>query len=116
MACKQNIILTPVFYGDTWDGLSNCSFSSNGSAFGSNLTSIRMFFKDYDGVTGLELTTANSNITIDNATAWEFTVNPITNMPLSVGMWFWSIETTDAESVRKTRVFGTLEILDHATR
>lgn len=116
MACNRNIILTPVIYGDTWDGLSECSFSSDGSAFAANLSSVRMFFKDSDGVAGLELSSANGDITITDSSAWEFDVDAITNMNLAVGVWFWSIETTDANSIRKTRISGTLEILDDATR
>jgi hypothetical protein len=37
-------------------------------------------------------------------------------MTLAPGNWYWSIETTDSESVIKTRVFGTLEITNDATR
>jgi hypothetical protein len=37
-------------------------------------------------------------------------------MTLAIGNWYWSIETTDSESVIKTRVFGTIEILNDATR
>lgn len=75
-----------------------------------------MFFKDSEGVTGLELTSANGDITITDASAWVFDVDAITNMNLAVGIWFWSIETTDANNIRKTRVSGTLEILDDATQ
>jgi hypothetical protein len=116
MACNRNIILTPVIYGDTWDGLSDISFTSDGTAFASELASVRMFFKDSEGTTGLELSSANSNITITSAASWEFDVDAITNMPLAAGTWFWSIETTDAQNVRKTRIGGTLEVLDDATR
>ena len=116
MACNRNIILTPVIYGDTWDGLSEVSFTSDGNAFASDLATVRMFFKDSDGVTGLELTSAAGDITITDASAWEFDVDAIENMPLGVGIWFWSIETTDVQDVRKTRIAGTLEILDDATR
>jgi len=116
MSCNRNINLTPVIYGDTWDGLSDISFTSDGTAFSSELSSVRMFFKDSDGATGLELTSAGGDIIITSASGWEFYVDAITNMPLAVGTWFWSIETTDAQNVRKTRIGGTLEILDDATR
>jgi hypothetical protein len=35
---------------------------------------------------------------------------------LAPGNWYWSIETTDSDDVIKTRVFGTLEIINDATR
>ena len=116
MSCNTNIPLTPLIYGDTWDGLSDISYESDGTAFASDLASVRMFFKDSDGVTGLELSSSNGDITINDASSWEFDVNAIENMPLAAGIWFWSIETTDVQNVRKTRIGGTLEILDDATR
>ena len=116
MTCNSTVILQPCVYLDTWDGLSNCSFSSDGTAFASSLTLVRMFFRDEENVVGLELSSANSTITIDNANSWDFTVAPVSPMTLAPGNWYWSIETTDSESVIKTRVFGTLEIINDATR
>lgn len=75
-----------------------------------------MFFRDENNVIGLELSSANSTITIDNANSWQFTIEPVSPMTLAPGNWYWSIETTDSESVIKTRVFGTLEITNDATR
>jgi hypothetical protein len=75
-----------------------------------------MFFRDEDNAVGLELTSANSTITISDAANWEFTVNPVTPMTLAVGNWYWSIETTDSANIVKTRVFGTIEITQDATQ
>ena len=75
-----------------------------------------MFFRDDDNAVGLELSSANSTITIDDAAAWEFTVNPVSPMTLAIGQWYWSIETTDSAGKIKTRVFGTFEILQDATQ
>ncbi len=75
-----------------------------------------MFFRDDDNNVGLELSSANSTITIDDANNWEFTVNPVSPMNLAIGQWYWSIETTDGDDNIKTRVFGTLEILRDATQ
>ena len=116
MSCNTNITLKPVVYKDTWDGLSEVSFTSDGTAFASELALVRMFFKDADGTVGLALTSANSTITITDAAAWEFSVNAVSPMLLAVGVWYWSIETTDDQDVIKTRVFGTIEILQDATQ
>jgi len=75
-----------------------------------------MFFRDENNQVGLELTSANGRITIDNAASWQFTINPVSPMNLAVGQWYWSIETTDSQSVIKTRVFGTFEVLQDATQ
>ena len=116
MSCNANVLLAPCVYKDTWDGLSNVSFSSDGSAFASSLALVRMFFRDENNVVGLELSSANNTITIDDANAWRFTVNPVSPMLLAVGNWYWSIETTDSAGVIKTRVFGTISILNDATQ
>jgi hypothetical protein len=116
MSCNTNITLSPVVYRDTWDGLSNCSFSSDGNAFTSNLSVVRMFFRDENGDVGLQLSSADSEIVIDDASNWEFTVNAVSPMTLSIGVWDWSIETKDAQNIVKTRIFGSLEILDDATQ
>jgi len=116
MSCPNNITLPPVVYKDTWSGLTNCSFSLDGRVFDDNLSSVRMFFKDEQGNVGLELTTANNKITIDDANAWQFTNNPVSPSLLAVGNWYWSIETTDSAGVIKTRVFGTISILNDATQ
>jgi hypothetical protein len=116
MACNGNLILKPCVYKDTWDGLSNCSFYSDGTAFADSLSLVRMFFRDDDNQVGLELSSANSTITIDDAANWEFTINPVSPMNLAIGQWYWSIETTDSNDVIKTRVFGTIEIIQDATQ
>jgi hypothetical protein len=64
----------------------------------------------------LELSSADAEITIDDAAAWEFTVEQVSPMTLSIGVWDWSIETKDAANIIKTRLFGSLEILDDATQ
>ena len=116
MSCNANLILQPCIYLDTWDGLSDISFTSDGTAFASSLSLVRMFFRDEENVVGLELSSSNSTITINNANSWQFTINPVSPMTLTAGQWFWSIETTDSANIVKTRVFGTIEILNDATR
>jgi hypothetical protein len=75
-----------------------------------------MFFRDEENQVGLELSSANSTITIDNANSWQVTINSVSPMTLAVGNWYWSIETTDSASIVKTRVFGTIEITQDATQ
>lgn len=116
MTCNSNLILKPCVYLDTWDGLPNCSFTSTGNAFASPLALVRMFFRDENNEVGLELSSANSRIVINNANSWQFTINPVSPMNLAIGQWYWSIETTDSQGIIKTRVFGTIEITRDATQ
>lgn len=108
------VTLTPCVYLDTWDGLSNCSFESDGTAFGSALSRVRMNFKDGDGVIGKQCDSENDTITITDQDAWEFDVIAF-QMILTPGVWQWSIETTDSEGDVKTRVTGTIQILSDPT-
>lgn len=115
MAAPSFITLSPVVTGDTWDGLTDCSFSSTGSAFGSTLSKVRMNFKQADGTTGLQLTTVGSGgIVIDDATAWEFTVSPVV-ITMAAGVWSFDIETTDSAGIIKTRLGGILTVVSTST-
>ena len=109
----DNITLEPVKYEDTWDGLV-VAMSSTGTAFAANLSSVQMFFRNSVGTIGMSLASP-SDITIDNAATWDFTVGEVLLMPLAIGVWSWSIKTTDAGGVGKTRLSGTIEIQDHPT-
>lgn len=110
-----NTTLAWGYYLDTWDGLTNCSMSSTGTAFANPLASVRMFWRDSDGAVGLQLTSAGGDITIDDAANWQYTVNPITQFPLAVGVWRWSIEFTDSAGRVKTYWAGTREIKSDPT-
>lgn len=116
MSSPAYITLSPVVYKDTWDGLTNCSFTSDGTAFASPLSTVRMHFRDADGVVGLQLTTPATGITITNAAAWQFTVNPISSITLTEGSWYWSIEATDIAGRIKTYVSGVLPVILDATQ
>ena len=106
-----NIPLLGVFRNDTWDGLSNCKFSSTGSAFASPLATVRMSFKDSAGAVQLLLTSATtSQIEITNASGWEFEVKSRV-LTMAEGQYSWGIETTDSAGVVKTRVVGSIPIL-----
>jgi len=114
MAKPAKVNLEPIVYRDTWGGLT-LSFASDGTAMDSNLSSVRMFFRDADGVTGLELTSADSEITITDANAWAFTVLPVNPLTLAIGNWYWSIETTNAFGIIKTYLAGTMKVINDAT-
>lgn len=115
MARPVHIELSPVVVNDTWPGLSECKFQSDGDAFSLNLSSIRMHFRDSDNVVVRQLTSTNGGITIESAANWQFTVNPITTLTFNADTYYWSIETTDANGTIKTYVTGTLEVLVDAT-
>jgi hypothetical protein len=114
MSAPATVALKPIVFGDSWDGLT-VSMTSDGTALDSDISAIRMFFKNDEGATGLELSNT-SGITITDANAWEFTVDSIARFPLAIGQWYWSIEITAADNNRKTRLAGSIEVLDDATQ
>jgi len=99
----------------TWDGLT-VSLSSDGTTFADPLASVKMVFK-LDGTTSLTLTSAGGDITIDDAAAWEFTVDPISRLTLTAGVHSWAIETTsDATPASvKDYMVGTLTVKADST-
>jgi len=115
MPAPAIINLSPCVYLDTWDGLTGCSFTSDGTAFASPLSRVRMYFMDANGSVGKQCDSEDETITITDAAAWEFDVAPFL-MQLAAGEWQWSIETTDSSGDVKTRVTGTIRILSDATQ
>lgn len=97
--------------GTTWDGLTECSMESDGTAFSDPLELIVMEFSDETGAVGLTLSSADDEITIDDADAWEFTVLPVESMDLVPGLWSWNIRTTDSASREKQYVSGIIQII-----
>jgi len=114
--------MTPAFFtlpdaktDKTWDGLT-ASLSSNGTTFADPLASVKMTFK-LAGVESLTLTSADSEITITDSAAWEFTVEPIERLTLAAGVHSWAIETTsDATPASIQDYFvGTLTVKADST-
>ena len=110
MSCDPSIQLANIKEGDSWSGLTH-TCSSTGTAFADTLADVTMVFKTPAGVAGLTLTN-DTDITIDDATAWSFTVEPILEFPLAVGLWLWSITCTDSAGVIKTRMSGTKRVTE----
>jgi len=99
----------------TWDGLT-ASLSSTGTTFDDNLSSVKMTFK-LAGVESLTLTSAASQITITDANAWQFYVNPISRLTLAAGVHSWAIETTSSAASPSVQDYmvGTITIKADST-
>ena len=99
----------------TWDGLTASLFST-GTTFDDNLASVKMTFK-LAGVESLTLTSAASQITITDANAWAFRVEPISRLTHAAGVHSWAIETTSSASPAsiKDYVIGTLTVKADST-
>lgn len=114
--------MTPAFFtlpeaktDKTWDGLT-VSLSSDGTTFDDSLASVKMTFK-LTGDESLTLTSAASQITITDANAWEFYVNPISRLTLSAGVHSWAVETTSSAASPSVQDYmvGTITIIADST-
>ncbi len=113
MSCdsaQASVTLTSVPDGATWNGLTQGSVTSEGTWTYDPLETVTMVFTDTDGNVGLTLSSETSDITIDDAAAWEFTVLPITPMTLAVGTWSWVLTFIDSAGIIKKWVVGTIRI------
>jgi hypothetical protein len=99
----------------TWDGMT-VSLSSTGTTFDEALASVKMTFK-LAGVESLTLTSAASQITINDAAAWDFTVEPISRLTLAAGVHSWAIETTSSASPASVQdyIVGTITVKADST-
>ena len=103
MSCNPTITHLPDCYtGDTWPGIPRYAVTASGTILADPLASARMFFVNQaTGAVGLQLTTT-SGITINNAAAWDLTVNAITPMTLAPGYYLASLELTDSAGIVRT--------------
>ena len=99
----------------TWDGMT-VSMSSTGTTFAESLASVKMTFK-LAGVESLTLTSAASQITINDAAAWDFTVEPISRLTLAAGVHSWAIETTSSASPASVKdyIVGVINVKADST-
>ena len=109
-----NITLPATFKNDTWDGLTWAitSVDAADTRFAAALSLVRFQLQDSDGTAALTLSSATSGeVTINTATgnAWSVTVDERV-LTLAAGIYSFGLEFTDADSVVKTHLAGTLEI------
>lgn len=99
--------------GKTWFGFT-ASASSTGSHFANPLASVVMVFK-LAGVEALRLTSADSEITITDAAAWNYRVEKVQALSLPVGIYSWEVETISTTGDRFGYFVGTLPVTNDGT-
>lgn len=98
--------------GNTWPGLS-ISFTSDGTTFDEYASVAKFRVVDKDGVEALSLTSP-VGVTIDDADAWEFIIDPITPLTIPAGVYAYAFEVTDNAGVIRTWLAGTWRIVEDA--
>lgn len=104
----------PIYAGDTWPGIPSISIRVNGAPPSDPVASAKLiFFKAEDGPSSPALTLQSpDDIHISNSGQWEMDIPPIV-LALPPGEWTFrfSTETSNEESVIRTWITGTLQIL-----
>jgi hypothetical protein len=108
----ESITLEPFTEGDHWEGIPAITILINDEPPASALSGVRIrFTKDVRTVEVVELTSADDQITIVDANAWELSIPEQAVPGLTAGKWRWNLETTNAAGVVKTYLEGTLLVL-----
>ena len=103
-----NYKLNRAIKGNTWPGL-NVTFSSDGTTFDDDVASAKFTVVDSGGTAVLSKT-SGSGITINDASAWDITVDAIPALSIDGGVYSWALEITDAGGVVRTWLAGTWTI------
>lgn len=114
MPCIGRYDLPHAYVGDTWDGVPQIQVEVNDDLPAASLAQVRL--KVVNPITKAVLVHFTSvdpapsgdtlGITISDAAAWKFVVNPISRITFAPGTYDFDLETTDAANVRKTYVTG----------
>jgi len=112
----ERYCLPSILTGDTFPGLTVDSITINGAAPTSALASVRMDFRTAPAATSADLSLSNgSGITIDDAANYGFTVDAF-DVALDPALYYFDIETTDADGTIRTYLKGTWQVSRDVTR
>lgn len=112
----QKYIIPKHKRGDTWDGISSITITSNNQPVVLTGAVIKMELReDIDAPVALTLSTTDNTIVVTDALQGTFTIPPILiNIPF--GKYFYDIQITFANGVVKTYIDGTWEITADITK
>lgn len=110
-ACSPNLgyTLADAIQGNTWVGISQLDFSSDGTTFDDAIASVKFTAVDSEGAEVLALTDG-SGITIVDADLWQIVVDPITPLTIDAGTYSYALEITDDGGTIRTWLAGTWKI------
>lgn len=103
--------------GDTFPGITELTVKVNGSAPANSLSSVRMDIRTAADATSATkaLTSAGGDITINDAAAWNITVEPFA-IDIAADNYVFDIEFTDSAGNVSTYVAGTWKVVQDVTR
>jgi len=103
--------------GDTFPGLTITEITVNNEAMSTTLASVRMDIRTKANASTATkaLTSAGGDITIDDAAAWGFTIEPFA-IDFAARDYVYDIETTDSGGTVRTYVYGKFRVKQDVTR
>ena len=96
--------------GDTWEGITVGPVEINEAAPSGAVDSCRMSFRSKSNKTLGQTLSSGTEITIDDADTWEFTVDPII-LTMEAGSYDYDFEVTDVTGVVRTIYKGTFNLI-----
>lgn len=112
-----NYDLPSCLAGDTFPGLNITSITISDAPLSTTLVSARFQLRarSANNPTAAFSADTDDGITIIDAAAWEFSVDPFL-ITLSPCTYYYDLETIDSSGVTRTYLSGKLEIVRDATR
>ena len=107
--------LEKITAGDRWAGIPSLIITKNGSTPASPITAATLRFKKNNDVLPnpvVELSSANSKLTIVNAPGWEISVPPQIVPELTEGEWLFQLKITAADGSFDTYISDKLTVLE----
>jgi hypothetical protein len=101
--------------GDRWAGIPALAITVNGITPASPITAARLRFKKSTEVLPnppVELSNANSKLTIVSAANWEISVPPQIVPELTAGDWLFQLKITAADGSLDTYISDKLTVLE----
>lgn len=98
--------------GDHFDGIEEIEVLDDGVPPTDNVASAIMQFRRTweDAEVIAQLSSADAQITINDANLWTFTIAAQAITKLLRGDYVWAFRTTDVNGVKKTRLMGTIKV------
>jgi hypothetical protein len=113
----KTLQLEPFTAGDAWSGIPSISITEGpeGGPFAppaSDLATVTMRFQKADGSDEIvELSSADSEITITSANGWTFAIPAQVVPGLTTGRWNWNLRCVNAAGMPTTYLVGQINVL-----
>jgi hypothetical protein len=110
----QKLALTSFVEGDTWEGIPSLTITINSAPPAVPLALVTMRFKKSGGLPSevVELSSADSEITIVSAANWEISIPEQIIPGLTTGKWSWRMKFENTAGEKRTYLSDEITVLE----